>query len=129
MSEKKQEMEVITFKMKEWKSIIFQIIFALYIIQKYYNLHHNDLHLGNILFKETGINYYYYRYKDQYFKIPTYGYTVKIIDWNRCTFQIGDFQFYNNCFRQDGSAHGQFILPDRKYKSEKPFFFQIIIQI
>ena len=107
------------FDSKTWKSIIFQIIFALYIMQKYYNLSHNDLHLGNILFKKTGIEHYYYRYKDTYFKVPLFGYSVKIIDWNRSTFTINNSIFYNDCFREDGVATGQFTLPMRKYKPAK----------
>jgi len=33
----------------QWKSIVFQLIYTIYIIQHYYKMMHNDFHYGNIL--------------------------------------------------------------------------------
>ena len=51
----------------------------LYVEWSYFKLTHNDLHLGNILFKPTNDEYLYYKIMNKYYKIPTYGYIVKII--------------------------------------------------
>lgn len=66
-------------------SILFQTISALSVVHKFWDLYHNDLHLGNIMFKNTNKKYIYYYFKNTYYKIPTYGKIVKIIDWNRAT--------------------------------------------
>jgi hypothetical protein len=113
----------VKFSEKQWESILFQIIFTLYVSQKMYKLNHNDLHLGNILFQKTNNEYLYYkcpRYsKIYYFKIPTFGYIVKIIDWNRATFTLGDTFFSNDCFDEDGMCDGQFRFTQKRYK-QKP---------
>ena len=101
------------------KSVTFQIIFALTIAQQHFNIIHNDLHLGNIMFVYTPQEFIYYKYNNTYYKVPTFGYLVKIIDWNRATFQINDDCFYNNCFRNNGVAFGQYYLPCIKYRKKK----------
>ena len=101
------------------KSITFQIIFALSMAQKYFSIIHNDLHLGNIMFVPTKKKYIYYRYEDTYFRVPTWGYLVKIIDWDRGTFEIKDNTFLNNCYRNNGIAFGQYFLPCVKYQKKK----------
>lgn len=101
------------------RSITFQIIFSLSMAQKHYNIIHNDLHLGNIMFVSTKMEHIYYKYNDTYYQVPTYGYLIKIIDWNRGTFQINEDIFYNNCYRNNGVAFGQYYLPYSKYKKKK----------
>ena len=105
----------IHFTEKEWESILFQIIYTLYVGWSYFKLTHNDLHIGNILFKPTTSKYLYYNIEDVFYKIPTYGYIVKIIDWNRATFQINGTFFKNDCFDRDGDCYGQFIFPENYY--------------
>lgn len=109
----------INFTEKEWESILFQIIYTLYVGWSYFQLTHNDLHLGNILFKPTTSQYIYYKIEGIYYKIPTYGFMVKIIDWNRATFKINGTYFKNECFDRDGDCHGQFIFPENYYYNKK----------
>ena len=110
----------IRFTEKEWESILFQIMYTLYVSWAYFKLTHNDLHLGNILFKSTMDEYIYYKIKGKYYKIPTYGYIVKIIDWNRATFSINGTHFKNECFDRDGDCYGHFIFPENNYYCKNP---------
>ena len=57
------------------------------------------LHINNIMFKYTDRSYLYYKYNNQYFKVPTYGYLFKIIDFGRSIFTIGKKTFMNDCFQ------------------------------
>lgn len=93
----------------EWLSIIFQILFALTQVQNKYNLSHNDLHSGNILFKKTEKSFLFYKIKSKYYKIPTFNKIYKIIDWGRGTFNINNFIGNNNVFDINGEAFGQFV--------------------
>lgn len=110
----------IKFNEKEWESILFQIIYTLYVNWTYFQLTHNDLHLGNILFKPTNEEYLYYNIQYKYYKIPTYGYIVKINDWNRATFNLNGTFFKNDCFDRDGDCYGQFIFPETYYYCRNP---------
>lgn len=106
----------VKFTEKQWESILFQVIYTLYVAYSYYKITHNDLHLGNILFKETIEEYIYYRIEGYgVYRIPTFGYIVKIIDWNRATFKLNDVYFANECFERDGDCYGQFIFPEKYY--------------
>lgn len=109
--------DTIYYDTNVWRSILFQIIFSLSCAQYYFNLTHNDLHLGNILFKPTKKVFLYFQYNNTYFKVPTFGYIVKIIDWNRSTFRLKDMDFYNNCFRSSGTCFKQFMQPIHKIDS------------
>lgn len=111
--------ERIQFTEKEWESILFQVIYTLYVGWSYFKLTHNDLHLGNILFKPTIYEYLYYNIAGKCYKIPTYGFMVKIIDWNRATFEINGTYFKNECFDRDGDCYGQFIFPENYYYCKK----------
>jgi len=89
------------------KSIVFQIFSAVITMQNIYGLKHNDLHNGNIMLCLTDKTHFYYRFDNKYYKIPTYGYKIKIIDWGRATYDFnghkghnGIFDYYNDCFNQ-----------------------------
>ena len=111
----------------EWKSILFQICFGLAVAQKKYNFVHNDLHSSNIMFKNTELEYLYFNFKGKYFKIPTFGKIVKIIDFGRATFNINQNIFFSDVFKKNGDADGQYSFPynnslDRcKIKPNKSF--------
>ena len=104
---------------KNGKVFYLNYIYTLYVGWSYFKLTHNDLHLGNILFKPTTSKYIYYNIEDVFYKIPTYGYIVKTIDWNRATFQINGTFFQNECFDRDGDCYGQFIFPENYYYNKK----------
>ena len=89
-------------------SIIFQIISAIIVLQREFNLKHNDLHIGNIMFIKTHRKYLYYKSESVYFKVPTFGFLVKIIDWGRSTFRIKDIDISNNIFSFEGECFHQY---------------------
>ena len=55
-------------------------------MQKHYSFTHNDLHINNIMYTSTSKTFLYYKYNNIYFKVPTYGYLFKIIDFGRSHF-------------------------------------------
>jgi len=62
---------------------IAQIIFALAYAQRNFAFTHNDLHGNNIMFKKTDKEFLYYFHAGVTYKVPTYGYLLKIIDFDR----------------------------------------------
>lgn len=71
-------------------SILFQLHYAIMCLQKYkgHNLKHNDLHFNNVLLESTPHNQkYQYVVNGQIFVVPTYGYSVKLFDYD---FVYGD---------------------------------------
>ena len=92
-------------------SCIFQISFALTYLQKHYEFTHNDLHINNVMFKKTESKYLYYKYNNIYFRVPTYGYIFKIIDFGRAIFKYRDKVYMNDVFSDYGEAGGQYTHP------------------
>ena len=101
-------------------SILFQICFALAILQKKFSFVHNDLHASNIMFKNTEDKYIYYSYNGNYYRIPTFNKIVKIIDFGRATFFYNGRYFISDVFSKDGDAEGQVVHPTLKEKAPKP---------
>jgi hypothetical protein len=62
---------------------IAQIIFALAYAQRNFAFTHNDLHGNNVMFKKTDKEFLYYFHAGITYKVPTYGYLLKIIDFDR----------------------------------------------
>ena len=93
-------------------SCLFQTIFTLIYLQTKYHFIHNDLHVENIMYKKTKIKFLYYKYKNKCFKVPTYGYIFKIIDFGRSIFKYKNKLFYNDSFSNNGEAGGQYAYPD-----------------
>ena len=60
-----------------WISFFLQLLRAIDILATKYNLEHNDLHAGNIMFKKTDEQFINYLS----FKIPTYGFHLVLIDF------------------------------------------------
>ena len=96
---------------EEWKSILFQIVYALSFIQKKYDMVHNDLHSDNIMLSKTSDDYFYYIINHTVYKVPTFGYTVKIIDFARATFKLGNIHIIPDVFQEGGDAEGQYTIP------------------
>ena len=65
----------------QWLSILFQICFGLAASQQHLGFIHNDLHSDNIMFNNTEEEFKYFRYEDIYFRVPTFGKDLKIIDF------------------------------------------------
>ena len=60
-----------------------QVVFALAYAQRNFAFTHNDLHGNNIMFQSTTKEYFYYMHNSIKYKVPTYGYLIKIIDFDR----------------------------------------------
>ena len=92
-------------------SCIFQVSFALMYLQKYYKFTHNDLHINNIMYISTEKTYLYYKFNNIYYKVPTFGYLFKIIDFGRSVFTFHNRLFFNDTFEKHGEAEGQYTTP------------------
>lgn len=96
------------FEMK-WTAWTFQLIAALCVAQATFGFTHNDLHTNNILYSNTDIEFLYYKTRDNcIWKIPTYGRILRIIDFGRSAFRIGDKWFVSDDFAKGGDAQGQY---------------------
>lgn len=100
-------------------SCMFQISFALSYLQKHYDFTHNDLHINNIMYKKTEKIFLYYKFNNIYFKVPTYGYIFKIIDFGRAIFTFHNKLFFNDTFHKHGEAGGQYTYPYDKLIFDK----------
>ena len=60
-----------------------QILFALAYAQRAFGFVHNDLHSNNIMYVKTDKEYITYNLEGQVYKVPTCGYILKIIDFER----------------------------------------------
>ena len=80
-------------------------------LQKHYRFTHNDLHINNVMYKSTTKPFLYYKYNNQYFKIPTYGKIFIIIDFGRSIFTYRKKTYMNDVFSKYGEAEGQYTHP------------------
>jgi serine/threonine protein kinase len=74
-------------KLKEWKTVLFQIISVLAIIHsKYPAFRHNDMKANNILIHNIDINKkskkFLYNINNQKYEIPDIGYQIKLWDFD-----------------------------------------------
>jgi len=60
-----------------------QVIFALAFAQRTFGFTHNDLHSNNVMYVSTTKEFFYYNCAGQLYKVPTYGYLIKLIDFER----------------------------------------------
>jgi hypothetical protein len=60
-----------------------QVIFALAFAQRNFGFTHIDLHAYNIMYVKTSEEYFYYTHAGLHYRVPTYGYLIKIIDFDR----------------------------------------------
>jgi len=79
-------------KEQRWTAWIFQVIAGLAAMQQHYDAIHNDLHTNNIMWSGTGETHLYYHVSgaaggDRFYRVPTYGRIMKIIDFGRTTFR------------------------------------------
>jgi hypothetical protein len=79
-------------KEEKWKAWLFQVIAALSTAQHYFGFVHNDLHTNNIMWSKTDQEFLTYRInkggKQYLYRVPTYGYIMKIIDFGRATYWL-----------------------------------------
>lgn len=67
---------------------IAQVVFALAFAQRNFGLVHNDLHVNNVMYVSTNKEHLYYNVGGKQYKVPTYGYIMKIIDFDRATYSV-----------------------------------------
>lgn len=108
---------------------ISQLIFALAFAQRNFAFTHNDLHANNVMYIPTTKEYLYYSHSGSLYKVPTYGYLIKIIDFDRGigTIRLPGMKegklFMSDQFAQDEEAGGQYNTSpfyNSKYPSVKP---------
>jgi len=87
---------------------LMQVIMALIAFQKAFHFTHNDLHTNNIMYINTDIEYLYYKYNNQFYKVPTYGKIFKIIDFGRAIYRFKDKIYCSDSFAPKGDAHSQY---------------------
>ena len=92
-------------------SILFQTIISLMYIQDEWNMVHNDLHLGNIMFKSTDQKYLNYCYNGIFYRVPTFGMIVKIIDWNRGSLNYNNMPIRNTVYNNYGDCAEMYYFP------------------
>lgn len=97
LMEDEEDPDIATDDMREtkearWTAWMFQVVAALAAAQKEYDFVHNDLHTNNVMWCGTGETHLYYHVTgasggDRWYKVPTYGRIMKIIDFGRATFR------------------------------------------
>ena len=91
---------------EEWDSIVIQILMMLITYQKCFNLTHNDLHSNNIMYKHTDIKYLYYKVDNKFYKVPTFGKLLKIIDFGRAIYKFRGITMCSDSYNKTGDAAG-----------------------
>lgn len=82
---------------KLWKSITFQVIYNLSLLQNKYSFMHNDLHPANILIdKVNDLDIINYIFNDNSFYIPAYGYIVKFWDFEYSNIHDNNYKNIKN---------------------------------
>ena len=96
------------------KSVSFQLFAAIVVMYRRFGIKHNDLHFSNVMLQKTKLEYLYYKFGESYFKIPTKGYLVKIIDWGRAFYNFNKFNVLNSIYDVDEDCFGQYIKKKNK---------------
>lgn len=108
---------------------IAQVVFALAFAQRTFGLVHNDLHVNNVMYVSTRAEYMYYTVAGRQYRVPTFGYLMKIIDFDRATFSVKlagmrDSRFFiSDQFHVNEEAGGQYNIGpfyNPKYPEIKP---------
>ena len=110
-------------------AFLFQIVMTLVVYQKVYQFTHNDLHTNNIMFQLTTKKYLYYEHNNISYKVPTYGYLFKIIDFGRSIYKYKGNIFCSDSFAIDGDGNTQYncepFYDESKKKIEPNFSFDL----
>jgi hypothetical protein len=108
--------ELITLNPEPEKHLawISQVIFALAFAQRNFAFIHNDLHANNVMYVSTSDEFLYYNCGGSFFKLPTYGYLIKLIDFERSSISLKlngmkeSKIFFSDHFSSDEEAGGQY---------------------
>ena len=89
-------------------SALFQIIMSLLIYQRVFKFTHNDLHTNNVMYVNTEVEFLYYLYGGNTYKVPTYGRIYKLIDFGRSIYKFQGKVFCSDSFSPAGDAATQY---------------------
>ena len=92
----------------EMCAALMQIIMTLVTYQKCFKLTHNDLHTNNIMLCPTEKQHIIYQYDNKCYKVPTFGYIYKIIDFGRAIYTFKGQTYYSDSFSKEGDATTQY---------------------
>jgi hypothetical protein len=110
-------------------SILFQIVMILLMYQHVFQFTHNDLHTNNIMYIETDIPYLFYKYKNETYKVPTYGKIFKLIDFGRAIYRFQNKIFCSDSFAKGGDAVTQYncepYMNERKPRIDPNYSFDL----
>jgi hypothetical protein len=113
----------------EWFSALFQIIMMLVAYQKMFAFTHNDLHTNNVMYIQTNQKFIYYKYKNNIYKVPTFGRIYKLIDFGRAIYKFNGKIFCSDSFQSGGDASTQYntepYFNDKKPRLEPNFSFDL----
>ena len=97
-----------TLKPEELTSALMQVVLTLLFYQHTYQFTHNDLHTNNIMFVATDVPFLYYSYKENSYKVPTFGKIFKIIDFGRSIYTFNGNRYMSDSFSDEGDAATQY---------------------
>jgi hypothetical protein len=106
---------------ERWSAWIYQVIAALTTAQYHYGFVHNDLHTNNVMWCETDEEFLYYKLGENiYYRVPTYGNLMKIIDFGRASFWLEDRTdlIITDSYDDGNDAAGQYNCPPYYDKKE-----------
>ena len=92
----------------EWTAALLQVIMVLIAYQQMFSFTHNDLHTNNIMFVKTEKKFLHYQYKGVYYRVPTHGRIMKIIDFGRAIYKYRGQTFCSDSFDRHGDAATQY---------------------
>ena len=92
----------------EWTATLLQVIMSLIAYQHMFAFTHNDLHTNNIMFVKTDKKFLHYLHKGVYYRVPTYGRIIKIIDFGRAIYKYRGQTMCSDSFDRHGDAATQY---------------------
>jgi hypothetical protein len=92
----------------EWTATMLQVIMALIAYQHMFAFTHNDLHTNNIMFVKTDKKFLHYHYNGIYYRVPTHGRIMKIIDFGRAVYKYRGQTMCSDSFDRGGDAATQY---------------------
>ena len=98
---------------------IFQVCMALCHAGKAYAFVHNDLHVENIMMQPTEDTYLSYSFEGRSYRVPTYGYICKIIDYGRAICTYRKKTYMSDVFEPSNEAGKQYIYIDQETNKRK----------
>jgi hypothetical protein len=92
----------------EWAAALMQIIMTLIAYQHMFAFTHNDLHTNNVMFVKTEKKFLHYLYNGVYYRVPTHGRIIKIIDFGRAIYKYRGQTMVSDSFDRTGDAATQY---------------------